>query len=122
MTQKELNEQLETMCRRCENHEVCLGTGCTPKQELYKLINEAPAQNKVSQLALFGMLVNEVCTVGSKATSQGEYLGGIKAILSIAEKVLTVDQMKSYKTWFDKNEDGIKNPKLKDNQLSLFDL
>lgn len=28
------NEALETMCERCINHEMCMGTGCAPKKTL----------------------------------------------------------------------------------------
>lgn len=42
-----LVEQLQIMCNRCTNHEMCQGTGCNPKIELTELINtyceEAPA-------------------------------------------------------------------------------
>lgn len=33
-----LEEHLNCMCERCINHEVCEGTGCTPKKELYRFI------------------------------------------------------------------------------------
>lgn len=35
-----LENHLETMCRRCINHEVCEGSGCQPKKDLYKFIME----------------------------------------------------------------------------------
>lgn len=33
-----LEQSLDTMCRRCINHEQCQGTGCSPKQNLQELI------------------------------------------------------------------------------------
>lgn len=37
---------LEAMCTRCINHEQCLGTGCQPKNELKKTIEEADIYKK----------------------------------------------------------------------------
>lgn len=37
---EKLEEHLETMCRRCENHEICQGTGCAPRNELHKFLME----------------------------------------------------------------------------------
>ena len=34
-------EALATMCKRCECHEMCQGTGCEPRRTLEKLIEEA---------------------------------------------------------------------------------
>ena len=34
------DELLEIMCKRCTNHEICQGTGCTPKKEIKKYIDE----------------------------------------------------------------------------------
>lgn len=34
-----LEESLEAMCRRCFNHEQCLGTGCAPKKKLEALVD-----------------------------------------------------------------------------------
>jgi len=33
-------EALDIMCKRCENHEVCMGTGCTPKSTIEKVIEK----------------------------------------------------------------------------------
>lgn len=38
-----LNEQLEVMCRRCINFEVCEGSGCQPRADLRKLIDDTEA-------------------------------------------------------------------------------
>lgn len=35
-----LQESLDLMCRRCENYEVCEGTGCQPKNNLQELIDD----------------------------------------------------------------------------------
>lgn len=40
MNKDELLEYLETMYNRCINHEICQGTGCTPKKEIKKYIEE----------------------------------------------------------------------------------
>lgn len=37
---------LEAMCTRCINHEQCLGTGCQPKNEIKKTIEEAEVYKK----------------------------------------------------------------------------
>ena len=45
-----LKESLETMCRRCINHEQCLGTGCAPKNELDELIKSKVLDNREYEL------------------------------------------------------------------------
>ena len=40
MNKDELLEYLEIMCKRCNNHEICQGTGCTPKIEIKKYIEK----------------------------------------------------------------------------------
>ncbi len=35
-----LKMHLDVMCKRCINHEVCNGTGCSPREELYKAIDD----------------------------------------------------------------------------------
>lgn len=30
-------EAVQTMCKRCENHDVCMGTGCEPKRLLSEI-------------------------------------------------------------------------------------
>ena len=40
MDKDKLLEYLEIMCKRCTNHEICQGTGCTPKKEIKKYIDE----------------------------------------------------------------------------------
>lgn len=42
---------LEAMCTRCINHEQCLGTGCQPKNEIKKTIEEAEVYKKALELA-----------------------------------------------------------------------
>lgn len=36
----DINEALNTMCERCYNHEVCMGTGCEPKKTLEALVQK----------------------------------------------------------------------------------
>ena len=36
----ECEKALKQMCKRCINHEICQGTGCTPKKEIKKYIDE----------------------------------------------------------------------------------
>lgn len=43
---------LEAMCTRCINHEQCLGTGCQPKNELKKTIEEAEVYKKAYELLI----------------------------------------------------------------------
>lgn len=38
---------LETMCKRCENYEVCQGTGCGPKKELADAIQLLKSQKEI---------------------------------------------------------------------------
>ena len=40
MNKDELLEYLEIMCKRCIYHEMCQETGCTPKKEIKKYIDE----------------------------------------------------------------------------------
>lgn len=40
MDKDKLLEYLEIMCKRCTNNEICQGTGCTPKKEIKKYIEE----------------------------------------------------------------------------------
>lgn len=40
MNKDELLEYLEIMCKKCTNHEICQGTGCTPKKEIKKYIEK----------------------------------------------------------------------------------
>lgn len=40
MDKDKLLEYLETMCNRCIYHEMCQGTGCTPKKEIKKYIEK----------------------------------------------------------------------------------
>lgn len=35
-----LEEHLNCMCERCINHEVCMGTGCAPRNDLHKFLME----------------------------------------------------------------------------------
>lgn len=37
----EFKDSLETMCKRCSNHEMCKGTGCSPKNKLQELVDKA---------------------------------------------------------------------------------
>ena len=34
-------EALDVMCRRCNNHDFCDATGCTPKKDLQELVDKA---------------------------------------------------------------------------------
>lgn len=47
MEQNEYREALVTMCERCVNHEMCQGTGCTPKNNLNELVNKASPQTPI---------------------------------------------------------------------------
>lgn len=40
---------LETMCERCINHEMCMGTGCAPKKELEELVKRATTGTVISE-------------------------------------------------------------------------
>ena len=40
MDKDKLLEYLEIMCKRCTNHEICQGTGCTPKKEIREHIEK----------------------------------------------------------------------------------
>lgn len=40
MNKDKLLEYIEIMCKRCNNHEICQGTGCTPKIEIKKYIEK----------------------------------------------------------------------------------
>ena len=33
-------DALKIMCERCVNHEICQGTGCTPRHKLQELIEK----------------------------------------------------------------------------------
>lgn len=35
-----IKEALEIMCRRCVNNEVCMGTGCSPRNTIQELIDK----------------------------------------------------------------------------------
>ena len=37
----EYQNALNVMCNRCVNHEICQGTGCSPKQKLQELVTKA---------------------------------------------------------------------------------
>lgn len=52
---------LEAMCTRCINHEQCLGTGCQPKNELKKTIEEAEVYKKALELMSEELAVNKHC-------------------------------------------------------------
>lgn len=34
---KDYDEAIQIMCKRCINHQLCMGTGCTPKNQLVAL-------------------------------------------------------------------------------------
>lgn len=53
---------LEAMCRRCINHEQCLGTGCQPKNEIKKTIEEAEVYKKALELMSEELASNKHCT------------------------------------------------------------
>lgn len=39
-------ESIKIMCERCINHEICMGTGCTPKNRLKVLYDHAERLEK----------------------------------------------------------------------------
>lgn len=42
-------EALETMCKRCINHEMCQGTGCQPKKDLQELVERATPKKPIDR-------------------------------------------------------------------------
>ena len=43
-------EALNTMCERCRIHDVCRGTGCTPREKLQELVDKATPKKTASDL------------------------------------------------------------------------
>lgn len=122
----EIKTAIDTMCRRCINHEICGGTGCNPKI----ILQDAETR----QNALFGTIINALTVTGSKTKYEIEYNGAVNAIQLIAEHILMPEQFEELKTWFEANEKHIKQvvkndsklpasyKQVKTDQLNIFEL
>lgn len=122
----EIKTAIDTMCRRCINHEICGGTGCNPKTIL---LDAETRQN-----ALFGTIINALTVTGAKTKYEIEYNGAVNAIQLIAEHILMPEQFEDLKTWFEANEKHIKQvvktdsklpasyKQVKTDQLNIFEL
>ena len=60
---------LETMCKRCINHEICQGTGCHPKNELEKLAERANKEKHDFSKATKEIIVDIIMNVPDEVTA-----------------------------------------------------
>ena len=65
--------ELETMCKRCINYDVCQGTGCGPKKDLAELIKGVELEEKAETiLKAFGNELGKNAAAYAEALMQEE--------------------------------------------------